>query len=74
MKRQLKRAETKTFDDFFTLLEQLLAPIKGLGELYVYDTALRIGAKIGLLPRRVYLHAGTRVGARHLALMAKRRQ
>lgn len=34
----------------------------------VYDTALRIGAKLGLEPERVYLHAGTRVGARALGL------
>ncbi|MEJ5240332.1 MAG: hypothetical protein WHS87_03970 [Anaerolineales bacterium] len=59
------------FDDLFALLERLLAPIKGLGELYVYDTALRIGAKIGLLPRRVYLHAGTRVGAKALGFDGK---
>jgi hypothetical protein len=59
------------FDDLFALLEQLLTPIKGLGELYVYDTALRIGAKVGLLPRRVYLHAGTRVGAKALGFDGK---
>jgi len=59
------------FDDLFTLLEQLLASIKGLGELYTYDTALRIGTKIGLLPRRVYLHAGTRVGAKALGFDGK---
>ena len=54
------------FDDLFALLERLLSPVKGLGELYVYDTALRIGAKIGVFPKRVYLHAGTRVGAKAL--------
>ncbi len=39
-----------------------------VGELTVYDTALRIGAHFGLEPTRVYLHAGTRVGARVLDL------
>ena len=62
---------SRDFDDLFALLEQLLAPIKGLGELYIYDTALRIGAKMGLLPTRVYLHAGTRVGAKALGLDGK---
>jgi hypothetical protein len=28
----------------------------------VYDTALRIGARLGLSPQQVYLHAGTRHG------------
>jgi len=58
--------QSKDFDDLFALLERLLLHVKGLGELYVYDTALRIGAKIGVLPKRVYLHAGTRVGAKAL--------
>jgi ABC-type arginine/histidine transport system permease subunit len=34
----------------------------------VYDTALRLGANLRLLPREVYLHAGTRRGARALGL------
>ena len=37
-------------------------------ELYCYDTALRIGAKLGLKPDKVYLHRGTRVDARRLGL------
>lgn len=56
------------FDELYALLDRVLCPIKGLGELYVYDTALRIGARLGHLPQRVYLHAGTRLGARALGL------
>jgi len=59
-------SQSTDFDDLFTLLERLLAHVKGLGELYIYDTALRIGAKLNMLPKRVYLHAGTRVGAKAL--------
>jgi hypothetical protein len=40
----------------------------GLGDLYLYDTALRIAAKKGTLPTRVHLHAGTREGAKRLGL------
>lgn len=58
--------QSQNFDDLFIFLEQLLSPVKGLGELYIYDTALRIGAKIGVSPERVYLHAGTRIGAKAL--------
>jgi hypothetical protein len=46
--------------------------VTGIGELYVYDTALRIGAKLGVFPEKVYLHAGTRIGVRNLGLDARR--
>jgi hypothetical protein len=36
--------------------------------LYSYDTAVHIGAKLGLMPDEVYLHSGTRKGARALGL------
>jgi hypothetical protein len=51
------------FGDLFHLVGAALDSIHGLGELYVYDTSLRIGAKLNLFPDRVYLHAGTRLGA-----------
>lgn len=63
--------KSKSFDGLFDLLEALLEPIKGIGELYVYDTSLRISAKMNLLPTKVYLHTGTRVGARALGLDGK---
>ena len=42
--------------------------MRGIGELAVYDIACRIGAFLGFRPDRVYLHAGTREGARALGL------
>jgi len=69
--RAIEACRDQDFDNLFTLLETLLAPVKGLGELYIYDTALRIGANMGLLPKRVYLHAGTRVGAKALGFDGK---
>jgi hypothetical protein len=69
--RILCRAE-KQIDactDFNTLLrciEGELSNVHGLGDLYCYDVALRIGAHQGLYPQRVYLHAGVREGARRL--------
>jgi hypothetical protein len=56
------------FDELFRLIGAAVKPISGIGELYVYDTSLRIGAKLDLLPTKVYLHAGTRLGARALGL------
>lgn len=53
-----------TFHELMRLVEDAFDPIRGAGELFVYDTALRIGAKLGLQPDSVYLHRGTRGGAR----------
>jgi hypothetical protein len=57
-----------TFSVLLEMIERLLLPIPGLGELYCYDCAARIGAYLGIKPDRVYLHSGTRVGARALKL------
>jgi hypothetical protein len=56
------------FASLFRLIEAALEDVPGIGELYIYDTSLRIGAKLGILPEKVYLHAGTRTGARNLGL------
>ncbi len=38
----------------------------GFGELAIYDAALRIGAFLNIFPTKVYLHAGTTIGAKNL--------
>jgi hypothetical protein len=68
---QLKQCAT--FSALHLLVAERVRPIQGIGELYIYDTALRIGAKLGIAPERVYLHAGTRVGARNLGLSGERK-
>ena len=45
--------------------------MRGVGRLLVYDTALRIAARRRLEPARVFIHAGTQVGARRLGLDAR---
>jgi hypothetical protein len=62
-----------SFDELHDLIEQLAGSISGIGELATYDIALRIGARIGVAPTRVYLHSGTREGARSLGLGERRR-
>lgn len=57
-----------TFHELQVFLGDLLLSVQGLGELYVYDTALRLGSFLKLSPQYVYLHAGTRTGARALGL------
>jgi len=56
----------KSFNELFEIINSALINVKGIGELYVYDTSLRIGAKLNVLPEKVYMHAGTRIGARRL--------
>lgn len=60
--------QAEDFDELFRVIRSAVKPIPGIGELYVYDTTLRIGAKLNLFPTKVYLHAGTRLGARALGL------
>lgn len=66
-------ASSTSFAELIDTIEHLLLPISGLGELYCYDCASRLGAYLGLEPDRIYLHRGTRVGARVLHLEHRRR-
>jgi len=63
--------EARSFDDLIDRVNSAVRSIRGIGELYVYDTALRIGAHLGLMPREVYLHAGARMGAQALHLNSR---
>jgi hypothetical protein len=66
-------SRSRDFDELFTMVERIVEPINGIGELYVYDTSLHIGAKMNLYPTLVYLHAGTRIGAQALGFDGKSR-
>lgn len=61
------------FDDLLSTVETISGAIRGIGELTVYDTALRVGARFGKAPDRVYVHAGTREGAQALGFDGKQR-
>lgn len=63
-----KLRNCRSFHELHELIKSLLDGVAGLGELYYYDTGLRIGANLNQMPRRVYLHRGTREGARALGL------
>jgi hypothetical protein len=60
--REITRA--RSFSELLAVLES--ARPKGVADLTVYDTAVRIGAGQGLEPEEIYLHAGTRKGAARL--------
>lgn len=59
-----------TFHDLFLAVARLVEEVHGIGKLFVYDAALRIGIYLSLAPTAVYLHAGTSAGARALGLDA----
>jgi hypothetical protein len=63
----LRQAES--FDHLFELIAAIIQPIRDIGELAGYNTAVRVGARFGLEPSKVYLHAGTRLGAKALGLV-----
>lgn len=56
----------RSFADLHALVQAGIDPIHMVGALTVYDVAHRIGAKLGLDPEDVYLHAGTAEGTRAL--------
>ena len=72
--RKLQKVDLTQYRDFESLhqtIERLLGIGSGAGPLMKYDTALRIGANLGVRPARVYLHGGTRIGAMALGFSGK---
>jgi len=59
------------YKELMDIVEDVTERVEGLGELYAYDTTLRIGAFLGVFPEKVYLHAGARVGAKTLGIDGK---
>ena len=49
-----------SFSEIIEIVES--CRVRGFGELAIYDTSIRIGTFLGIVPDRVYLHAGTRIG------------
>lgn len=62
-----KLHSVQTFKDLFDEVEKCISNIKGVGPLYIYDTALRLGFFKKLQPNEVYLQAGSLKAAKHLA-------
>jgi hypothetical protein len=56
----------KSYEELHDFVAATVAGVYRAGPLYIYDTALRIGAKLGLAPSLVFLHAGALDGARAL--------
>lgn len=66
--------ECKSFHELWLLIRETLNSVRGIRELYIYDTAHRIGAFLNLFPDRVYLHRGTLVGAKAFGFVTKKQE
>ncbi|MCL4549834.1 MAG: hypothetical protein M1495_14840 [Bacteroidetes bacterium] len=68
-----KLKKVNDFHSLFEIVTDLLLPIKGVGELYYYDTTLKLGSYLRLFPEYIYLHSGTRTGAQKMNLPFKKK-
>jgi hypothetical protein len=59
--------QSNSFDALLAQIELALSGVPHAGDLYFYDTALRLGAFLGLYPTRVFLQTGARKGALRLS-------
>ena len=60
----------RTFDELHEVVRGAADRIPGVGELTTYETTQRLGAFLGLRPKYIYLHAGSREGADALGVGA----
>lgn len=63
---------TRDFDKLHLIVERETHDVPRFGELATYDVAQRIGAFLKLAPEQVYLHAGTRDGAKAFGVTGDR--
>lgn len=61
LKNELEIRKCKNFSELHNVVNN--CKIKGIAELTVYVTTLRIGCKLGIKPKYIYLHRGTKEGA-----------
>jgi hypothetical protein len=69
MRREIRRSGS--FERLHELVADAIGDIVGIGELTVYDVSVRVAAFLRLRPRYVYLHAGTRKGAKALGFTGR---
>jgi hypothetical protein len=63
VRKQIRKIRNvKNFDELIRIIRD--QRIAGIGELTIYDVAHRIGLFLNILPDKIYLHCGTRKGAK----------
>jgi hypothetical protein len=73
LKRIKQIEKCQSFAELLACVEEATEGIERFGELAAYDTSFRIGLKLKLTPKAVYLHTGTRDGCRALGLKGNRK-
>ena len=68
LKNQTEISKADNFHNLHEIIIKALNGTKGIGPLYCYDTTFLIGAHLGKLPEKIYLHAGTKKGAKNMAI------
>ncbi|AEV31533.1 hypothetical protein [Owenweeksia hongkongensis] len=58
--------KAKTFEGLKQVTDSIASVTHGLGPLWSYDTALRIGFKMNVFPDRVYVQSGVSDGIKNL--------
>jgi hypothetical protein len=58
MKYKNEIIKAKSFEDLFEITEKIRIKVNRIGDLWSYDTALRIGFNMGFEPKEVYLQSG----------------
>lgn len=61
----------RSFEQIHQQVSEVAGRVVGLGELWAYDTAVRIGMANNLAPKDIFLHAGTRQGAANLGFVVQ---
>lgn len=78
VRRSRRLSSAVSFDELLAYVEEILLfpgnKSDGIGKLAAYDTSLRIGYFLGLLPKFIYLHAGVRVGVQRLNIDIRGRE
>jgi hypothetical protein len=64
-------AKVGDFLDLHGVIEREIGPVRGIGELTVYDIVHRLGMYLRTAPELVYLHRGTKAGAGVLGFRGK---
>ncbi|MDM1323470.1 hypothetical protein HXZ90_04115 [Acinetobacter pseudolwoffii] len=65
---------TQNFEQLYELLDSNLRSIQDIGDLFIFDTALRIGAKLNYLPKELIVQSGSKEGAKKLGLTVKNKR
>jgi hypothetical protein len=63
--------KSKDFEEIMKIVEE--EKMSGFGKLAIYDTSLKIGARLNIRPKYIYLHAGTKKGVRSLGISVKKK-